>query len=278
VVSTTYLLRQENSLVSLIMFSEDNGQAQLLVQGRMPLLAKFSADRKTIDIVAAPGEAENQPAGTPAAVVVPAPPTLQSLTAKPPFVVMLDAGHGGDDRGAMLSETLEEKTVTLAFARRLRNELQSHGINAIMTRDADVTVPVEQRAAMADASRVAVYLGLHATSQGHGVKVYTAMLNSASSPEGTFLAWDTAQSKYMLSSRALADITKAELGKHEIPSSALSAPVQPLNHVAAAALAIEIAPPSTETGSVNAGVYQQRVAAALAEAIVVGRSRVEAEQ
>ena len=260
------------------MFSEENGQAELVVQGRMPLLAQFSADRKTIDIVAAPGEAQNTPSGTPSAVAVPPPPTLQSLTAKPPFVVMLDAGHGGDDRGALLSETLEEKTVTLAFARRLRNELQNHGINAIMSRDADVTVPVEQRAAMADAARVAVYVGLHATSQGRGVRVCTAMLNSASSSPGAFLPWDTAQAKYMLSSRALADIAKAELGKHEIASTALAAPVQPLNHVAAAAIAIEIAPASPEVSSVNAGAYQQRIAAALAEAIVVGRSRVEAER
>lgn len=278
VVSMSYLLRQENPLASLIMFSEENGQAELVVQGRMPLLAQFSADRRTIDIVAAPGEAQSAALGTTSTVAVPPPPTLQSLTAKPPFVVMLDAGHGGDDRGALLSETLEEKTVTLALARRLRNELQNHGINAIMSRDADVTIPVEQRAAMADSARVAVYLGLHATSQGHGVRVYTAMLNSASTLPEAFLPWDTAQAKYMLSSRALADITKAELGKHELASSALTAPVQPLNHVAAAAIAIEIAPPSAEATSVNANMYHQRVATALAEAIVVGRSRVEAER
>ena len=277
VVSTTYLLRQEHPLASLVMFSEENGQAELVVQGRIPLLAQFSPDRKTIDIVAAPGQAQN-PAGIQSAAAEPAPPTLQSLTARPPFVVMLDAGHGGDDRGAMLNETLEEKTVTLVFARRLRNELQNHGISVIMSRDADVTVAVEQRAAMADAARVSVYLGLHATSQGSGVRVYTAMLNSASPPPGAFLPWDTAQAKYILSSRALADIAKAELGKHEIASAALAAPVLPLNHLAAAALAIEIGPPSSEAASVNAGVYQQRVAAALAEAIVVARSRVEAER
>jgi len=276
VVSATYLLRQENPLASLVMFSEDNGQAELVIEGRMPLLAQFSADRKTIDIVAAPGAA--QTAAAQSAVAVPPPPTLQSLTAKPPFVVMLDAGHGGDDLGAMLNETLEEKTVTLVFARRLRNELQNHGINVIMARDADVTVPLEQRAAMADAARVAVYLGLHATSQGSGVRVYTAMLNSASAPPGTFLPWDTAQAKYLLSSRALSDIVRAEFGKHEIPSAAVAAPVLPLNHLAAAALAVEIGPPSSEAASVNAGVFQQRVATALAEAIVVGRSRVEAER
>jgi len=300
VVSGAGILKLESPLVSSIAFSENNGQAELVVQGRVPLLAQFAANRRTIILVAAPGEAQSAappapattpppvatpaavvppaPVAAPAAVAVPPPPTLQSLTAKPPFVVMLDAGHGGDDRGALLGDKLEEKAVTLAFARRLRSELQSHGISAVMVRDADVSVPVEQRAAMADAARVAVYLSLHATSQGHGVRVYTAMLNSASSPPGAFLPWDTAQSRYVLGSRALADIVKAELGKHEIPSSEFSAPVEPLNHVAAAALAVEVAPSGSDVTSVTLAAYQQRIAAALAEGIVVGRSRVEADR
>jgi N-acetylmuramoyl-L-alanine amidase len=283
VVSNAYILRLENPLVSSITFSENNGRAELAVQGKVPLLAQFAADGKTIDIVPAPSQAQSAPpAAAPetatAAVAVPPPPTLQSLTAKPPFLVMLDAGHGGDDRGALLSQTLEEKGVTLAFARRLRSELQSHGISAVMSRDADVTVPVEQRAAMADAARVAVFVTLHAASQGRGVRVYTAMINSATSKPGGFVPWDTAQAGHVLTSRALADIVKAELSQHEIPSTELSAPVKPLNNVAAAAIAIEVTPSGADVGSVNAGVYQQRIAAAVAEAIVVGRSRLEAER
>ncbi|MGA9210768.1 MAG: N-acetylmuramoyl-L-alanine amidase, partial [Terriglobales bacterium] len=231
-------------------------------------------------VLGTPPPAETAPAAetVPAAVAVPPPPTLQSLTAKPAFVVMLDAGHGGDDRGALLSETLEEKGVTLAFARRLRSELQGRGIGVVMSRDADVTVAVEQRAAMADAARVSVYLSLHAASQGRGVRVYTAMINSASSKPGGFLPWDTAQARYLLSSRALAELINVELLKRDIPSSQLPAPVKPLNNVAAAALAIEVAPSGDDVSSVNAGVYQQRIAAAIAEAVVVGRARVEAER
>jgi len=297
VIANAYILRLENPLVSSITFSESNGEAELVVLGRVPLLAQFAADRRTIEIVPAPSEAPSAPppavagtalpvaapgtappAGTvPAAVAVPPPPTLQSLAAKPAFVVMLDAGHGGDDRGALLSETLEEKGVTLAFARRLRSELQGRGIGVVMSRDADVTVAVEQRAAMADAARVSVYLSLHAASQGRGVRVYTAMINSASGKPGGFVPWDTAQARYVLSSRTLAELVKAELLKHEIPSSQFSAPVKPLNNVAAAALAIEVAPSGADVSSVNAGVYQQRIAAAIAEAVVVGRARVEME-
>ena len=290
VVAGANILKLDNPLVSSVTFSENNGQAELEVLGRVPLLAQFAPDRKTIEIVAAPGEARSVPPpivapGTtpapdtvPSAVTVPPPPTLQSLTARPGFVVMLDAGHGGDDRGALLNETLEEKTVTLAFARRLRSELQGRGISVLMVRDADVTVAVEQRAAMADAARVALYLSLHAASQGRGVRVYTAMINSASSRPGSFLPWDTAQARYVLTSHAVAELVKAQLGKHEIPGAELTAPVKPLNNVAAAALAIEIAPSANDASSVSAGVYQQRVAAAIADAVAIGRARVEADR
>ena len=296
VVASTNILRLENPLVSSVTFSESNGQAEVVVLGHVPLLAQFAADRRAIEIVPAPGVAKTAPpvaapetapaalgapavVGTvPAAVAVPPPPTLQSLAAKPLFVVMLDAGHGGDDRGALLSETLEEKAVTLAFARRLRSELQGRGISAVMSRDADVTIPIEQRAAMADAARVAIFVSLHAASQGRGVRVYTAMINSATPTPGGFVPWDTAQADYVLTSRALADLVKAELGKYEIPNSEFSAPLKPLNNVGAAAIGIELAPSGEDVASVNAGVYQQRIAAALAEAIVVGRPRVEAQR
>jgi N-acetylmuramoyl-L-alanine amidase len=263
----------ENPLVSAMMFSESNGKAELSLQGRIPLLAKFESGGNAIDIVAAPAEAQN----TAPAAAAPPPPTLQSLTAKAPFLVMLDPGHGGDDRGAQLSDTLEEKVVTLIFARRLRSELLSRGINTVMSRDADVTVPADQRAAMADAARVAIYLSLHAVSQGRGVRIYTAMLNSAAKPAG-FGPWDRAQAGYLLSSHFLAEILKAEMAKHQVSSANLSAPVKPLNNVGAAAIAIELSPSGSDVGSVNAIGYQQRIALAVAEGIIVARFRVEAER
>jgi N-acetylmuramoyl-L-alanine amidase len=272
VVSSTFLMRMENPLVAAITFSETNGRAELTLQGRVPLLAKFESGGSAIDIVAAPTEAQSpQPAAAPP------PPTLQSLTARPPFTVMLDAGHGGDDRGALLSDMLEEKAVTLFFARRLRSELQNRGINAVMTRDADVSVPLDQRAAMADAARAAIYVTLHAASQGRGVRIYTAMLTSAAKPTG-FIPWDTAQAGYLPASRSLAEIVKAEMAKHQIPGSDLSAPVRPLNNVAAAAIAVELSPSDSDAASLNAAAYQQRVAGAVAEAVVVARARVEAER
>ena len=131
---------------------------------------------------------------------------------------------------------------------------------------------------MADAARVAIFVSLHAASLGRGVRVYTGMTNPASNTPGGFVPWDMAQGAHVLTSRALAARIKAELGKHEIPSSELPAPVKPLNNVAAAAVAIEVAPSGDDVGSVDAAVYQQRIAAAVAEGIVVGRQRVEADR
>jgi N-acetylmuramoyl-L-alanine amidase len=286
VVSSPYSQKFDNPLVSAISFSENNGRAELNVQGKVPLLARFGADGKTIEVVAAPTQpVASQPAP---AIAGPAPPaatpavsrppavTLASLTAKPLFQVMVDAGHGGDDRGALLSETLQEKDVTLAIARRVRGELQSRGISAIMSRDADVTVSSEQRAAMADAARVAVYLSLHAGSQPRGVRVYTALMAQGDSKRPAFIPWESAQAGYVTTSRALADVVKTELGKREIPVAELQAPVRPLSNVAAVALAVEVSPSGEDASSVTSSVYQQRVAGAIAEAIMVERARVDA--
>ncbi len=279
VVSGLYIQRFENPLISSVSFTESNGRAELTIQGHVPLLANFAAGGKTIEILAAPAPAAQAPltpgAAPAAGVAIPPPPTLSSLLAKPPFVVMLDPAHGGNDRGAQLSDTLQEKDVTLAFARKLRSELLAHGIAAMMTRDADVTLDLDQRAVLADAGRIAVYVSIHAVSLGRGVRVYTSLIQSASLRPG-FVSWDAAQAGYVLSSRTVADLVKAELDKHEIPSTELPAPVRPLNNVAAAAIAVEVAPSGPDVASVTATVYQQRVAAAVAEAITVGRGKVEA--
>jgi N-acetylmuramoyl-L-alanine amidase len=63
--------------------------------------------------------------------------------------VVVDAGHGGYDPGGILGVRTNpnEKTVTLAVARRLARILQSEGFRVVMTRDADVFVSLGQRAA-----------------------------------------------------------------------------------------------------------------------------------
>ncbi|MEY2565424.1 MAG: N-acetylmuramoyl-L-alanine amidase [Verrucomicrobiota bacterium] len=74
--------------------------------------------------------------------------------------IVLDAGHGGYDKGA-LSSFGSEKQYTLEVARLLRPLLQAKGFKVIMTRENDVFIPLEVRARIANATRDSIFVSLH---------------------------------------------------------------------------------------------------------------------
>jgi len=92
------------------------------------------------------------------------------------FVVALDPGHGGIDPGAE-RDAVSEKDLMLKFARALQDVLRRSGVEAVLTRDEDVFVALEQRVAIAHHARADLFLSLHADSlrQGgaKGATVYT---------------------------------------------------------------------------------------------------------
>src|SRR5208337_2855996 len=91
-------------------------------------------------------------------------------------LAVVDPAHGGDERGAALTDQLAEKEVTLGFARLLRHELEVRGFAVALLRDGDTSSTLDQRAAAANGARAAIYISLHAASQGSGAHVYTALL------------------------------------------------------------------------------------------------------
>ncbi|MGZ4839404.1 MAG: N-acetylmuramoyl-L-alanine amidase, partial [Terriglobales bacterium] len=186
-------------------FSEHDSVAEFAIQGGVPLLATVSDQNRTITIAPVPARAQ--------AVPPPAPPAPETRTpaaapqtatgpqvapvAHPRATVIIDPGHGGEDRGAALSETLAEKDVTLAFARKLRAALEQKGIPSTLLRDSDISLTSDQRASLANAARPLVFLTLHAGSVGTGVRVYTAQLGESVPRPGSFLPWDTAQGAFL---------------------------------------------------------------------------------
>ena len=74
--------------------------------------------------------------------------------------VVLDAGHGGYDKGA-LSAYGCEKDFALDVARNLKPLLEAKGLNVKMTRDSDVFVPLELRARIANATKDAIFVSIH---------------------------------------------------------------------------------------------------------------------
>jgi N-acetylmuramoyl-L-alanine amidase len=74
--------------------------------------------------------------------------------------VVLDAGHGGYDRGA-ISAYGSEKDFALDVARNIKPILEAKGMSVKMTRDSDIFVPLELRARIANASKDAVFVSIH---------------------------------------------------------------------------------------------------------------------
>lgn len=79
---------------------------------------------------------------------------------KPFNTVVLDAGHGGHDKGAA-SPYEFEKNFALDVARRVRNELQNAGLRVVMTRNNDTFVALEDRAAIANSKQNAIFVSIH---------------------------------------------------------------------------------------------------------------------
>ena len=277
-------------------FTESNGSAELTIQASAPVMATFADGGKTIRIVPAPQQAAQaapppppsppQPATPQTATPEAAPgsqPTspgaaagIAAAAAHPAYLVVVDAGHGGSERGAALSDKLAEKDVTLAFARKLRTELQARGINTLMLRDSDSTLTLEQRADTVNASRAAVYVAVHAASLGTGVRVYTAMLPAVASRQQLFVPWEMAQSGHTVASRIVANAVAGEIGRREMPSEVVAAPVRPLNNLTTAAIAVEVSLPGPQVETLNSPGYQQQVAAAIASGIADARPQLEA--
>jgi len=115
---------------------------------------------------------------TPSAVV-PAPSAAGVVA---PLTVVLDPGHGGDDAGAE-RDGVRESDLMLIFARELREVLVRAGLRVVLTREADVFVPLDARVARAQASGGDLFLSLHADAlaQGRatGATVYTLSDNGA---------------------------------------------------------------------------------------------------
>jgi len=264
-------------------YSESNGTAVITVNATAPVIASFSNDGRTVIISPTSAAAQNAPPS--AAPGAPGTPAQSSSTPNAPaapiprhYFAVVDAAHGGDDRGETLSSTLVEKDVTLVLARSLRQELESRGISTLVLRDSDANLTLEQRAILSNTNHAAIYISLHAASIGHGVRIYTALLPYGGDDRGPFHSWTTSQRPSLPLSQTTAASVAAEMQKRQIPVRTLTAPLRPLNNVTATALAVELAPQGSDVMQLTAPDYQQLVTSAVATAIAAARDNLGAAQ
>ena len=106
--------------------------------------------------------------------------------------VVIDPGHGGVDPGAIGSSGVYEKSVVLAFARTLREQLQRTGrYRVVLTRDSDLYIPLRRRYEVAHDNAADLFISVHAdshrSSKLKGMSVYT-LSEKASDKEAAALA------------------------------------------------------------------------------------------
>jgi N-acetylmuramoyl-L-alanine amidase len=120
--------------------------------------------------------------------------TLQDLRGPMrPLLIAIDAGHGGQDPGAVGLGGRREKDVNLAIARELARQVDATpGLKAYLVRDRDVFIPLHERSRMARKAGADMFISVHADGaenrNAKGSSVYVLSLKGASSQRARWLA------------------------------------------------------------------------------------------
>lgn len=118
-------------------------------------------------------------------------------------VVVIDAGHGGEDNGAVAKSGEEEKDVVLSVARKLREVLEKSGrYKVVMTRDEDIFIPLNERVNIARTNNASLFISIHAdsiatnTSIVTGATIYTASDRASDAEAARFAAKENSADRF----------------------------------------------------------------------------------
>jgi N-acetylmuramoyl-L-alanine amidase len=250
--------------------------------------------RLVIDLVIAQTDA---PAAAPAAAPTPPPADLppsfgQAVSAF--RTIAIDPGHGGDDEGVRSAEGLKEKDLTLAIARRVKGVIEARlGLHVLLTRDDDRSVPVDERASVANNNKADLFVSLHANGSlrktTSGALIYVAAFDrdaaqasagggervptfGGGSREIELVPWNLAQTRHLDQSSAFAELLQQALHDH-VPLSARPierAPLRVLESANMPAILVELGylTNADQAKMLGSDAFQNVVAQALFDAIV----------
>ena len=223
-------------------------------------------------------------------------------------LIFLDPAHGGADTGAQLGNQLLEKDITLALANRIRTLLAGNNLTILLAREADAppsapaaadpdqpTTPAQptsptpdQRAGAANHAHPVACILLHATASGNGVHIVTSPLPppeispdalpsspASASPAPRIIPWESAQADSIAQSLRLANEIGAAVAHANLPVHLSRASVRPIDSLTCPAVAIEIAPLVSGPTPVSNPAYQQRLAEAVATALLFWRGHAD---
>lgn len=231
---------------------------------------------------AALNSSSQAPAQTPTAVATQA-PVSQPAPAQAPnippaagqtqrsglSVVVLDPAHGGTDPGARGTGGIRESDLVMEFSDSTRRALEAQGFRVRQTRQGNDDPSLDDRSAMANAQRGAVFVTLHVSSTGlqGTVRVYTMTDFPAETNTTGMLSWDRAQAPFLELSRKLGDLVQGQLALQfkGSPGTAQVAAVRQLRTTAAPAIAVEVS-----SVTVDDRAALERMAPGVADAIARG--------
>lgn len=119
--------------------------------------------------------------------------TIMAAQGERKVIVSIDAGHGGDDPGALGAKGSKEKDITLAVAKALAERINAEpGMMAVMTRDRDFFIPLNRRYELAREQKADLFISIHADAfskaQARGSSVFVLSNRGATSEAARMLA------------------------------------------------------------------------------------------
>jgi TonB-dependent SusC/RagA subfamily outer membrane receptor len=119
------------------------------------------------------------------------------LPAGKTFTVVIDAGHGGSEFGVTGSDGVLEKNIVLAIAQKVKLLNADDNLKIVLTRDADATIPLQDRTALSNNENADLFVSLHINAQAQksespnaasGIEVYIPAHNKTFYSENRILA------------------------------------------------------------------------------------------
>ena len=143
------------------------------------------------------------------------------------MTVVVDAGHGGWDPGAVSAKGLQEKAVTLDIAQRLQTNLTQKGIHVIMTRSTDQYVSLPERVQIANQAEADLFVSIHAneyrrSSVAGSLILYYDRLNPSSAYPASLEMGALTPASRILADSVLTHLTSqvGSVNRGLVPSSA----------------------------------------------------------
>lgn len=205
-------------------------------------------------------------------------------------VIVLDAGHGGDDVGAIGPTGLEERNVTLEVVLRLRELIaQGLGCQTILTRETNESIPIGSRTGLANHHKADLFLSIHTNAHfGGALEGFTSYtFRPSESDRGSPVAsdrrgratayssgktsWDTGQLPHLARSELLAALIQTNLARSALAKD-IGTSEKPLlllagAHMPAVLVEIGFITNHEEELKLKSGAYLERIAEVLFQSV-----------